>query len=303
MVKHYNIDFIRYFTRRNGHGNGLIIKGGVGTGKTTLLSLIVKLLLDYSNFAIVTNVRFHPDVYEKYTDRIFYVANVRQYFNFYIRVPYSQPILLIWDDSQGNDEFTSKGVMSDGGKILSSFLIYLRKFSTSYIYIAHQSYLPRSIVEGFEPYYIYKIERENFVISKNFYEMDSDSYSDNENVICEMLSFNDFDENYLPILSHAFTDFIFNVNWYDLKQFLSQYEVGENLKKYVKIYFETIEKSESKKENKIEFLKNMSYHDYYLGLCLKRNKEIKESTPLNDIINNNTMSRVKKQIRKENLLK
>lgn len=131
MAKQYNVDFVKYFTRRNGHGNGLIIKGGVGTGKTTLLSLIIKILLDYTNFVLVTNVRFEPRVYEKYLERIYYVSNVRQYFEFYTRIPYSQPILLIWDDSQGNDEFTSKGVMSDGGKILSSFLIYLRKFSRS----------------------------------------------------------------------------------------------------------------------------------------------------------------------------
>lgn len=299
----YDIDFAKYFMfDGKGHGNGLIIKGGVGTAKTTMLSMIIKILLENTDFVFPTNIRFEQWVYDKYPDRLHFISNVRQYFEFYCKVSYSQPLLLIWDDSQGNEGFKSTGVNSTDGGILSSFLIYLRKFSTSYIYIAHQSYIPRSITEGFAPYFLYKIDKENFAISINYYEVDSDAFNDNENIIGKMLSYNEFDKHYLPILSHAFTDFIFNIDWYELKQFLSQYEVGEQLKEYVKIYLDGLKNSESGFMSKYEKLQSYSYMDLFIALCLKRKIELKESTPLNEIINSNTMTRAKKLIRKNKML-
>ena len=303
MGDKYEIDFSKYFMfDGKGHGNGLIIKGGVGTAKTTMLSMIIKILLENTNFVFPTNIRFEQWVYDKYPDRLYFISNVIQYFEFYCKIPYSQPLLLIWDDSQGNEGFKSTGVNSVDGNILSSFLIYLRKFSTSYIYIAHQSYIPRSITEGFAPYFLYKIDKEHFAISTEYYEIDSDAFLDNENVIGKMLPYEQFDKYYLPILSHAFTDFIFNIDWFELKQFLSQYHVGENLKEYVKIYLDNLDSKENGDLSKYETLEKMTYENIYIALCLKRKKLIKESTPLDELINPNSISKAKKKIKNNKLL-
>lgn len=299
----YNIDFSKYFMfDGKGHGNGLIIKGGVGTAKTTMLSMIIKILLENTNFVFPTNIRFEQWVYDKYPDRLHFISNVKQYFEFYCRISYEQPLLLIWDDSQGNEGFKSTGINTSDGNILSSFLIYLRKFSTSYIYIAHQSYIPRSITEGFAPYFLYKIDKEHFAISTNYYEIDSDAFNDSENIIGKMLPYNQFDKYYLPILSHAFTDFIFNIDWFELKQFLSQYEVGEQLKEYMKIYLDNLENCETGIKAKYDILKKYSYQDLYIALCMKRGKILPHAMPLNEIINDNTITRAKKKINKEKLL-
>lgn len=296
------VDIIQYFAQNKGHGNNLIIKGGVGKGKTTLLSFIVKLLLDFTNFVIVTNVRFSNNVYQDYPMRLFYVSNFRQYLDFYTKVPYSQPILLIIDDSQGNDSFTSKGVLTGGGKILASVLIYIRKLSTSMIYIAHQRYIPASIVDGFEPYYLYKTDKKDFVISQEFFEKDSDSRKHPDSIIVNMPSFTEYDKHYLDILSHAFTDFEFNIEWDELRQKLSQYDVGENLKECVAEYLNDLELSETNEFKEYDYLEKLSYEKYYIGLCLKRKCIIPPSAKLNEIIHGNIINDGKNKINKNNLL-
>lgn len=298
----YDIDFSQYFKfDGQGHGNGLIIKGGVGTAKTTMLSMITNILLEDTDFVFPTTIRFDDKVYKEYPNRLHYITGMRDYFEFYTKVPYSQPLLLMLDDSQGNEEFTSKRVLSDGG--LASFLIYIRKFNTSYIYIAHQSYIPRSVVEGFAPYYAFKIDKNRFAISENFYEVDSEAFYDKSNIIVKMPNYENFDKHYLPTWSHAFTDFSFDIKWLDLKKFLAQYEVGEQLKEYTKIYLEQIEpRISASKKDKYEIFKEMSYQDIYITLCLKRGYKIPEATPLNEVINNQTMTRAKKIIEKEKLL-
>lgn len=296
-----NVNFAKYFKRHNGHGNGLIIKGGVRKGKTTLISLIVKILLEHTNFIIISNVRFDNSVYEKYINRIFFIKSALEYFEIYANTPYETPLLLVWDDSQSKDFMTSKGALSKEGKKLSSFLIFIGKFRTSYIYVAHQSYIPRSIVEGFEPYYIYKTDRDKFVISQTFYEIDSHSLLDSDNIIVKMPNFKEFDKYYLPILSTAFTDFVFNVDLDSLYDKLTNYDVGENTKECVKEYL-LANNNQINNFDKYEKLKSIPYKDLYLALCLKRNMEIRESTPLNEIINNQTMTQAKKEIRKHNLI-
>lgn len=296
------IDFIQYFGQNHGHGNNLIIKGGVGKGKTTLLSLIIKLLLDYSNFVIVSNVRLENKIYQKYPLRLFYISGIKQYLDFYTKVPYSQPILLIVDDSQGEDSFTSKGVLSDGGRTLASFMIYIRKLSTSMIYIAHQRYIPASMVDGFEPYYIYKTDKQHFVVSQEFFEKDSDSLKDSDSIICEMPSFEYYDKYYLNILSHAFTSFAFDIDWAELKLRLSQYHVEENLKEEIEKYLSEIEYQNTNEYNEYETLKSIPFTKYYLGLCLKKGFIIPTSAKINEIINPQLTKRAEKEILDNDLL-
>ena len=117
------VNFVRHFKQNNGDGNGLIIKGEVGTGKTVLLSLICKILLDYTDFIIVSNIRFTNEVYLNYPNRIYFINSLSEYFNVYSKTPYGKPLLLAIDDSQGNPDLTSKNTMSKGGKDFGSIRV------------------------------------------------------------------------------------------------------------------------------------------------------------------------------------
>lgn len=295
------VDFVKYFSRNRGHGNSLIIKGGVRKGKSTLVSMIIKILLDDSNFVIVTNVRFDNSVYDRYKNRIFYINSLSQYLEFIVNVDYENPILLVLDDAQSKDGMTSKGVMSKEGKSLSSFLIFIGKLQTSLIYIAHQSYIPRSLIEGFEPLFIYKTNRKEFVISSEFFEIDSHSYSDNHSIICPMPSFNEFNTYYLPILSLAFTDFSFDINLDEMYKRLTSYDIGENTKECIAEFLKDNNKLSEFSE--ILDLKKLSYEKIYIALCLKKNEILSDGKMIRDLINPTIVNEARKKLRNSNLIK
>lgn len=302
------VDFVKYFSNHNGSGNGLIIKGGVRKGKTTLISMIVKTLLDNSNHVIISNVRFHNIVYEKYEGKIFFINSLKQYLKYYSEIPYENPILLVWDDSQATEGMSSKDVMKKEGKILAQFLIFIGKMQTSYIYVAHQSYIPSPILEGFEPLIIYKVNRTEFIISTEIYDNDSDSYRDSRNLIIKMpkpklelttsgnTKIKDDDENYLPIMSIAFTHFEFNVDMQRLNETLTAYDVGENIKETVAEFLNP--KSEKKLENELEVLKSISYEKIYIALCLKKGEILSDGNRIRDLINAKILVTAREKLRK-----
>lgn len=274
-----NINFKKYFNQQNGHGNGLIIKGGVRKGKTTLIGMIVKELVK-ENFAIISNVRFKNSVYEKYSN-IYYINNAYDYFVYYAKIPYSTPILLIWDDAQAQSGLTSLGVNTKEGRKLNSFMVFIGKFQTSFIYVAHKSYIPRTLIEGFEPLFIYKIEKKSFYISPNFHEIDTNVINDRQSYYVDMPNIKDR-VYYLDILSIAFADFKFdNIDLALLFDKLSSYEVGENIKEAVQVYLD-----ENSKDFNYEItnLKKITYEQLYLSLCLKRGYIIPTGEKLNNLI-------------------
>lgn len=301
------INFVKYFMRNAGHGNGLIVKGGVRLGKSTLISFIIKLLLDNTDFCIISNIKFHANVYEKYKDRIFYINSLEMYLDYYSKIPYSKPILLAWDDAQASEGMTSKDVMGKSGKKLAQFLIFIGKMQTSYIYVAHQSYIPRSITEGFNPMYIYKTNRHEFVLSADFYENDKEAYYDTNNYIIPLpkpeleylengnTKIADTDNNYLPIMSIAFTSFNFDsVDLDELFNMLSHESVGENVKETVKVYLNQMDKSE--KIDEWEYLKKLSYEKIYMALCLKHNEQLSDGKLLREVINPNMINSGRKKL-------
>lgn len=290
-----SVKFDKYFMQNKGHGNNLIIKAGVRKGKTTLVSLIVKILLDKTNFIIVSNVRFENSVYEKYLGRIFYINSLTQYLEYISKFDYKHPILLVLDDAQSKDSMTSKGVMSKEGKKLSSFLIFIGKLQTSLIYIAHTSYIPRSLIEGFEPLYIYKTSRTNFIISPNFHEVDSKALSDKESIIVNMPSFKEFDKYYLPFMSLAFTDFRFDVDLDLLYNELTQYEIGEKTKECIEKFL--IENKESTEIKELKELQSLSYEKLYMAFCLKKGKILSSGETFRDLINPNIIQTGRKKLK------
>ena len=292
------LNIAKYFMRHSGHGNGLIIKGGVRRGKTTLISLLVMILLFRTNFVIISNVRFANYVYTKHKDRIFYITSLSQYLKHYSEIPYGKPMLLVWDDAQAHDGMTSKDVMSKEGKRLAQFLIFIGKLQTSYIYVAHQDYIPKSILQGFEPMFIYKINRESFVLSSEFFSRDTDVYSDTNHRIVKMpkiefiKTYNIFtrelkliipeDNNkYLRILSTAFTDFEFDVDMKKLNDRLSEFDVGENTKEAVADFL----KKNYKIKSEFDFLKELTYEQILLALFIKKETLVSTGLLIRDLFN------------------
>ena len=161
------LDIIDHFKQNDSHGNGLIIKGGIRRGKTYLLAIIVKLLL-INGFTVISNVRFDDNEFIKWKGKLFYITTDLDYFNHYLKANPNTPIVLVWDDIQAQKGF--KSTDHEQFSKLSSFLIFLGKFESNYVYVAHQKYIPDCILDGFEPMFIYKKERTWFYACMEFHE-------------------------------------------------------------------------------------------------------------------------------------
>lgn len=281
------LDIIKHFQQFNSHGNGLIVKGRVRVGKTYLLATITKLLIQ-NNFAIITNVRFENSEFDKYKN-LFYITNDKEFFECYLNIPENTPIVLIWDDIQAQKGFKSTDYAQF--TTLSSFLIFIGKFDCNYVYVAHQKYIPNCILEGFNPLFIYKTQKEWFYVCDELHI--NDEYCSN----CA-ISYQPNSANFTPlkIQSKAFSRFEFTLDLDGLFNHLSNYEIGENLRKGVR---EFLNKSES--TDKYSHLRNLTLKEIGLAIYYKRGL-IKDSTPLNKILNPNTLSDIKKLIKSEKLL-
>lgn len=282
------LDLIDYFKQNDGHGNGLILKGKVRIGKTFLLGILTRILL-MNGFYVISNVRFADIEFEKYKNQLFYMITDKDFFEAYLQIPENSKIIVVFDDSQAKDGFTSKGVMTKEGKKLSTFLIFIGKFEANYIYVAHQKYIPNSITEGFNPLIIYKFRRSDFYISDKLYENDNDVFSDINSYRIPVPSPDKF--RGLEIKSKAIAVFDFILDLDNLISHLAKYEYGENLRLGVKDFFNQIENT----DNEYNDLQSLTYTSIAKAIYLKRGY-IKDATPLNEIINSQILAKVKKEL-------
>lgn len=289
-MKNSQLDLVQYFNQNDGHGNGLIVKGKVRIGKTYLLGIIAKILID-NDFYILTNVRFENWEFKKYKEKMTYIINDIDFFNAYCEIPENSKLVIMWDDAQSKDAFTSKGVMTPEGKKLASFLIFLGKFECNYVYVAHQKYIPHAITEGFNPLVIYKFKRESFIISNKIYENDFDVYADQNSYFVPVPKPEKFKG--LDIKSKGVADFEFKLDLDSLYSHLAKFEYGEDLRRGVKDFLN----SENAEISKASQLKNYSYVDMALSIYIQRGL-IPDSTPLNKIFNPNTLSEAKNRYKK-----
>lgn len=281
------LDIVKHFQQFNSHGNGLIVKGRVRVGKTYLLGIIAKILLQ-NGFAIISNVKFKDYEYDKYSN-LHYITNDIEFFECYLNIPENTPIVLFWDDIQAQKGFKSTDY--EQFSKLSSFLIFIGKFETNYIYVAHQKYIPNCILEGFNPLFLYKTKKEWFYVCNELHI--NDEFCSN----CA-ISYQPTSDKFEPldIQSKAFSRFSFDLDLEGLYNYLSQKHIGENLRKGVRDF---LNKSES--TDKYSHLKNLTLKEIGLAVYYKRGI-VGDSTPLNEILNPNTLSAIKKLIKKEKLL-
>lgn len=284
-----HINLVRHFRQNNCHGNGLIIKGGVRRGKTTIASYLTRLLLK-EGFAVISNLRFRDDIYGQYPN-LHYITSDLEYFEAYLKVPEGMPIILVFDDSQASEGFKSTQVMTEAGDSLSKFLIFIGKFESNYIFIVHQKYIPSSIVDGFEPLFLYKLSRDSMYVSTQFILDSRDILRNSIFVPVPSLDL----LKPLPILSKAIAQFNWLLDLKDLYSYLAQYRIGEGLRQGVKEYLSSQNPAEDKR---LQSLSKMSYHDILLALCLKKGRLIGTGEVIRDLINPNTLNQARKEARK-----
>ena len=283
-------DIVKHYNRFKGHGNGVVLKGRVRSGKTTLEGILSYILLQ-AGFYIITTVRFENWVLEKYKGKLYYVTNDIQYLEAYVDIPEAGRLILFFDDAQANPGMTSKGVMTKQGHQLSTFLIFIGKLETNYLYVAHQKYLPAPLMEGFNPIMLYTLEVGKFYVSDRVvfqekliqrygYEVDTP----------------DPKEYGLPIISRAIAKFDFKLNWEDLTEFMAREEVGDNLKlaisEYLDIYFKQ-EEVDNKRQKPHESLKFLTYEKILLALSLKKERKISSGEKIGDLFNPNIRQMVR----------
>lgn len=282
------LDIIEHFKQNDCHGNGLVIKGKIRVGKSYLISTLIKLLLQ-NGFAIISNVRFDDSEFIKYKNRLFYIKSDTQYFNYYLEIPENTPIILVWDDIQAQEGFKSTDY--DQFTKLSQFLIFMGKFDTNFIFCAHQKYVPDCILD-MDLLYIYKKKREWFYVCTEFHKSLND--------ICSQCAYVPQPSNKkfkpLKLYSKAFSRFEWETDLNGLYNYLSGYNIKENIRKGVS---EFLNKSES--TDKYSHLKALSLKEIGLAIYFKRGM-IGDSTPLNEFLNPNTLSSIKKLIKKEKLM-
>lgn len=281
------LDIVKHFQQFNSHGNGLVIKGRVRVGKTFLLGIIAKILL-LNNFAIISNVRFQDYEYAKHKN-LFYITNDKEFFECYLLIPENTPIILMWDDIQAQKGFKSTDY--EQFSKLSSFLIFIGKFECNYVYVAHQKYIPNCILEGFKPLFLYKVQKPWFYVCDELHI--NDEYCQN----CA-ISYQPNPDQLKPldIQSKAFSRFEFTLDLDGLFNYLSEKHIGENLRKGVSDFL-----NKSQHTDKYSHLKELTLKEIGLAIYYKRGM-IKDSTSLNEIINPNTLSGIKKLIKSEKLL-
>lgn len=283
-------DIVKHYSRFNGHGNGVVLKGRVRSGKTTLEGIITYILLQ-ADFYIITTVRFENWVLEKYKDKLYYVTNDIEYLEAYVQIPEGGRLILFFDDAQANPGMTSKGVMTKQGHQLSTFLIFIGKLETNYLYVAHQKYLPAPLMEGFNPIMLYTLEIGKFYVSDRVvfqerliqrygYEVDTP----------------DPTEYGLPIISRAIAKFDFKLNWEDLTEFMAREEVGDDLKsaihEYLDIYFQQQEVDRKRQKPK-EHLKYLTYEKILLALSLKKGRKLSAGESIGELFNPNIRQMVR----------
>lgn len=283
------LDLIKHFRRFDGHGNGLIVKGRVRSGKTYLVAIITKLLLN-DGFAVITNVRFNDKVLADYPN-LFYINDDTGYFESYTKIKENTPIVLVWDDIQSVTGFKSTHVGHKEGDLLAKFLIFIGKFETNYIYVAHQKYIPNVITEGFDPLIIYKLTRESFHLGDSTLYLDPVDIRRNC-IRIPVPSPKAFKS--LPIQSKAMASFTFNLDLDGLYAYLSRYDIGEDLRRGVKEFLE----SQGEYDDHYDKLKKLSYKDLYISLCLKKGEILSNGLRIRDFINDNHITRGREELKR-----
>lgn len=294
------LSFPAYFSRHKGHGNGLIIKGGVRKGKSTTCSLITRQLLMETDFNIISNVRFKNEVYDEFPDRLHYITTDLEYFERYIETPDDSPSLLVWDDVQASEGFQSTETFSSPAKKLQSFLIFIGKLETSFIYVAHRSYIPRALTEGFEPLYLHILRRGSFYITPENYESAQEvreAVSRNKGYFVPLPTWDKLESQILPILSRAPAGFEFVLDHNELYRHLRRFDIGEDLKRGIREYLgQATENDEENRE--IQRLQSMSYESIFLALCLKRGRLISGGEKMKEVINPTVINDARQKARK-----
>lgn len=251
MAEEYEV--MNHFDQNNRHGNFLIIKGKIRSGKTHLAAILARFAME-KGFTIITNIRFRDSVIKKYPDRIHYITSDREFFEAYVQIDGDS--ITIFDDAQATLS-SSLDTQTAKGKLIQSLMLFIGKFQSNVIYIAHLKYLPLWIKSA-QPLYIFKMHQKDMHISYDylpFYEVRR-----SRNAIRIPLP---SDLKPLPFKTFGFPNFEITLNLPRMWRELSHFE-GDDMRIAVKKYLE----NEHKRDER-DRLRSFSEEDIIKAIMLK----------------------------------
>lgn len=285
IVQHYT----RFGTNVNGHfvpsGSGLILKGRVRSGKTYLIGIIAKLMLN-KGWNIITNVRFANDEFVKYSGKLHYITSDLEFFKSYIEIEKTEPILLIWDDAQASQGFKSTHTIRKSGDMLQTFLIFIGKLDCNYLIVMHNYLIPDVLIDGFEPLWIYKLAKENFWVGSREFETDYDIRMNCVSVpVPEPSRFQG-----LQIVSKAIAMFEWKLDLPAMFSHCSKFEYADDLRTGIKDFLDS-----NADENPYAHLEKLTWTDITIAIKLKK-PDVSGSMKLYEIINPNVLYSALKKV-------
>ena len=249
------IDVMNHFDQNNRHGNFLIIKGKIRSGKTHLAAILARFALE-KGFKVITNIRFTDATIKRYPDKIYYITTDRDFFKAYVEIDGDS--ITIFDDAQATLS-SSLDTQTSKGKTVQSLMLFVGKFRSNVIYIAHLRYLPLWIKSA-QPLYIFKMHQKDMHISYKYHEFDEVRRS--QQVIRVPLP---KDLKPLPFKTFGFPNFEITMNLPVMWAQLSQFE-GDDLRIAVKKYLESDQKTKAD-----DRLRGLSESDIIRAIMLKYN--------------------------------
>jgi hypothetical protein len=183
--------------------------------------------------------------------------------------------------------------MKPQGVMLATFLIFIGKLETNYMYIAHQKYLPAPLIEGFNPIMLYTLEIGSFYVSDEIYMQEA--LIERFGYKIETPNPKDFG---LPIISRAIPRFEFNLDWEDLIKYMARYEVGDDLKSAIREYIAKFYSSKKKTDILAPFnsLKEITYENLLLAISLKKGRKLSSGETIGELFNPNIRQMVRDKL-------
>jgi hypothetical protein len=234
MVEEYEI--MDHFNQNNRHGNFLVIKGKIRSGKTHLAAILARYAI-YSGFSIITNIRFEDRVLRA-NPKIYYITSDRDFFKAYISIKGDS--ITIFDDAQATTA-SSLDTLKEKGQLIQSLMLFVGKFQSNVIYIAHLKYLPEWLKSA-EPLWIYKMHQKDFHMSYDYLEWDEVRKS---RKVVRIPITDDMKPLEFKTFGVPFFEITMDINrmWFEL----SKYE-GDDLREAVQQYLVTDIKDKDKKK-------------------------------------------------------
>jgi len=247
------VDVMKHFEQNARNGNFAVVYGKIRVGKSHYVSILTRQALN-RGWSVISNVRYQDDVINYFKDRLFYITSDLDFFKAYINT--RGPTIMIWDDAQATAG-SSKDSSSKKGRDLDDLLIFIGKFDSNLVFVAHLDYIPKCVYQQ-SPLYIYKFTKWDIFTGYRFTPFKNDVYESDDftrAIIPRKLK-------PLPFKTRGFPNFEIELPLKRMWKSLSKYD-GNELREAVARFLESWERDKDNKR-----IENITWVD--LGRALIR---------------------------------